>query len=89
MTLYNLAKDAMLAVQVRHCLEQNEELTAIGVRATIRHGDDTSGRVLVVKVLIIELVSIDRLTSCAVAICEVSALSHEAGDDSVELAAFK
>lgn len=40
------------------------------------------------EVLILEFVSINRLATGAVVICEVSALAHEVGNDAVECRAL-
>jgi hypothetical protein len=45
--------------------------------------------VLTNEVFIIELASINRLTACTIAQSEVTSLSHEIRDNSVELGAFK
>jgi len=41
------------------------------------------------EVLILKLVAVDRLSSSAVALSEVTPLTHEAWDDAVELAALE
>ena len=43
---------------------------------------------LVLEVLVLKLLSIDRLSSAAVPIRKVSALTHEPFDDAVESCAF-
>lgn len=39
---------------------------------------------LQLEVLVVKLLSIDRFTSSTVEVCEITALNHEALDDSVE-----
>ena len=61
----------------------DEELTAVGVGASVGHGEDSGASVSVVEVLILKLHSVDGLSAGSVSPGEVSALGHEAGDDSV------
>ena len=49
------------------------------------HGEDARSGVLEREVLVVELVAaVDRLASGAIALGEVAALEHEAGDHAVE-----
>ena len=64
----------MLSVQLREEDNGDEELGAVGVLARVGHGEETNLVVLLGKVLIIELISIDGLAPCAITPCEVSAL---------------
>lgn len=41
------------------------------------------------EVFIIKLLSIDGLASCAIVVCEITALAHELGDDAVEAASLE
>mmetsp|Transcript_2280 Transcript_2280/g.5694 ORF Transcript_2280/g.5694 Transcript_2280/m.5694 type:complete len:252 (+) Transcript_2280:25-780(+) len=86
--LHDLAENDVLAIQMRGGHGAEEELRPVGVRPAIRHGEDAGGRVLVLESLIPELVAVDGLAARAVALGEVTALAHEAGDHAVELAAL-
>jgi hypothetical protein len=74
----------VLAVQVRSRGEADEELTAVGARAAVGHGQDTGASVLERAVeLVLELAAPDGL-STTTGTSGVTALQHEAGDDAVE-----
>mmetsp|Transcript_13517 Transcript_13517/g.37119 ORF Transcript_13517/g.37119 Transcript_13517/m.37119 type:complete len:247 (-) Transcript_13517:46-786(-) len=78
----------MLAVEpVRRCCG-DEELGAVGVRASVGHAEQARLGVKEVEVFVLELETIDALTASAVAVREVAALAHEAWDDAVERGAF-
>jgi len=64
--------------------KSDEELRSVGSRTGVGHGEETGLVVLVVEVLVSELLSVDGLAASAVASGEVSTLSHEVRDDSVE-----
>ena len=85
-TSCNLAKDAMLAIEMRCCSEAEEELGAVSVRASISHGEDTAARMAINEVLISEgtAVVVDGRATSAIVVCEVTTLGHEASNDSVE-----
>lgn len=78
----------MLAIEVGHLAEGDEELGAVRVGARVGHRQLVRLRVLQIEVLIVKLVAVDGLSTSAVTLGEVATLSHEAGDDSVELAAL-
>lgn len=84
----DLAEDDVLSVEVREGVEGNEELAAVGVLASVGHGEEATTDVLVEEVLILELHAIDGLATGAVSSGEVATLSHKARDDSVEAAAL-
>ena len=56
---------------------RDEELGAIGVFASICHAEQALLGMLQLEVLILELGSVDGLSSSAISICEVSTLNHE------------
>jgi hypothetical protein len=62
----------------------DEELRAVGVGASVSHGQQTRLGVLPLDLLIAELLAVDGLATSAVATGEVTTLKHEVGDDSVE-----
>lgn len=81
-----LSEDSMLAVEPIGLNEGQEELRAVGVGASVSHGQQSGDIVLVVEVFILELGTVDRLSSSAVTGGEIASLGHEVGDNSVELA---
>jgi len=84
-----MTEDAMLAVEMRGGTEAEEELAAVGVGASVGHGEDTTLGVTVDEVLILELVAVDGLTTGAVAAGKVTTLGHEATNDAMERAALE
>ena len=74
----------MLAIQPRSLLEGHEELTPVGVGSCVGHRQLSRLAVLQGEVLVLELLPVDRLSSGAVAVGEVSALKHESLDQAVE-----
>jgi len=82
------SKNDMLSIEPVARNESEEELRAIGVLTSIGHGQETRDIVLVLEVFIFELVTVDGFTTSTVALGEITALSHEFGDDSVESAAL-
>jgi len=62
----------------------DEELRAVGVLASVCHGECTGSSVLEFEVLVSELVTVDGLSSSSVATGEVTTLDHEVLDDTVE-----
>ena len=80
----NFSEDDMLAVQPAAFDSGDEELWAIGVGSSVGHGEESYLVVLQLEVLISEFGSVDRFSSSAVVVGEVSSLEHELGDDSVE-----
>jgi hypothetical protein len=57
-------------------------------RSSIRHAQQEWFIVHPLEVLILEFLAVDALAACAIALGEVSALNHEALNDSVECGAL-
>merc|ERR1740117_54056 len=87
--LNNLSEHNVAAVEPRGLHSGEEELGAIGVRASVRHAKDTSASVLEFEILVSELRAVNALTASAVAAGEVTALNHEVRDDAVERATLE
>ena len=88
-TFRNLAEHDMLSIKMRGCNEAKEELAAVGVGASVCHGENTTASVSLREILVFEAATVDRLTTTAIATSEVATLSHEARNNSVEHAALK
>ena len=64
--------------------ESQEELATVRVGASVGHREHTLVLVTVPEVFVRELSAIDALTASAVAVSEVTTLSHESFDNSME-----
>ena len=80
----DLTEDDVSAVKMRSRGEGHEELGAVGVGASVGHGEDSWALMLHLEVLISELGAVDGLATGAVASSEITALSHESRDDTME-----
>ena len=78
------AEHDVLAVKPVGLHGAQEELGAVGVGASVGHGQDTGASVLEREVLIFELGAVDGLTTEPGSVGDVTTLQHEIGDDSVE-----
>merc|ERR1712004_275448 len=83
------AEHNVLAIQPSGLNRAEEELGAVGVRASVGHGEDALASVLQDEVLIGELVTVDGLAASAVAPGEVATLAHEIRDNAVEVGALE
>jgi hypothetical protein len=86
--LDNLAEHNVLPVEPRCGNGDDEELGAIGVGPRVGHRQGPPSQVPLHEVLVRELLAVDGLAAGAVALCEVTGLAHELGDDAVERAPF-
>merc|ERR1719181_196141 len=86
--LADLAENGVAAIEPCGLDGADEELGAVGVRASVGHGKDAFAGVLELEVLVLELFAVDGFAASAGAVGEVTALEHELRDDAVELAAL-
>ena len=82
--LDHLTKHDMLVVEVWCGHSGDEELGAVGVGASVGHGQQARLGVSALEVLIPELAAIDGLTPSAVVLAKVTTLDHKLGNDAVE-----
>jgi hypothetical protein len=80
----DLAEDDVATIEPRGDNGGDEELGAVGVGASVGHGQQTGLVVLQLEVLIGKLLAVDGLAAGTVTAGEVTTLEHEVGDDSVE-----
>jgi hypothetical protein len=83
-TLGHGTEDAMLAIQPGGLDGAQEELGSVGVWAGVGHGKNSGAGVLEGEVLVGELFTVDGLTAGAVAAGEVTTLTHEIVNDTME-----
>jgi len=62
----------------------DEELRAVSVFASIRHGQKSGLSVLEFEVLVSKLLAVDGLAASSVVAGEVATLKHELGNDTME-----
>jgi len=79
----------VLAIEVRRRPIADKELTAVGVRAAVGHGEHATVRVGQPDALVLEFRAVDGLATGAVASGSVSTLHHEAFYDAMELVVFE
>lgn len=83
-SIHHFSKHDMFPIQKGTWLSCDEELTTIRPWSAIRHAQQPRFVVFHGKVLIFELLPIDRFRSCTVGIDEITSLTHKVFDDSVK-----
>ncbi|KAF6384937.1 hypothetical protein mRhiFer1_008798 [Rhinolophus ferrumequinum] len=86
--IFHLAKDHMLAIQPLSLGSADEKLGTVCVGSSICHGQDARTCVLQDEILIIKLLPINGLATCAVMACEVTTLTHKSWNNSVKVGTF-
>jgi len=87
--LNDLSENHVLAIQPTGLCCADKELGAIGVGTSVSHGQNTWASVGQLEVLILELISINRLATGSVVGCEITSLAHEIRDNSVKGGSFE
>jgi len=88
LVISNLTEDDVLAIEPGGDNGGDEELGAVGVGASVGHGQDTRLGVGSLEVLIRKLLAVDRLATRAITTSEVATLKHELRNDSMERGAL-
>jgi len=88
-TIRYLSKDNVLSVQPGSVCRADEELRSVGVGPGVGHRKGSGTAVAEIKVLVLKGAAVDGLSTGPVAICEVSPLAHEPGNDAVKAGALK
>ena len=65
-----------------------DDLAAVGIGPSIRHGQKSGRIVLQLEVLVCKLFAVDALAAGSVMVGKVAALKHELGDDTVKSGSF-
>lgn len=84
LTIKNFSEDHVFIVQPWSLLESNEKLGAISVWTWICHGQQIFPIEFGIKVLIWEFFTINRFSSSADSILEITSLEHEPWNDSMK-----
>lgn len=80
----DFAENNMLLVQMWRWHSGDEELASVGARSGVGHGEEEWLLMQFLEVFVLELLAIDALAACAIALGEVSTLDHERPDYAVE-----
>lgn len=80
----DFTENNMLSVKPGALNECDEELRSVGVGTSVGHWEKVRLVMFEFEVFIFKLVSINGLASGTISVCEVSSLSHEISDDSME-----
>ena len=84
LSLDNFAEYDMLVVKPGARHEGDEKLGSVGSGSSVGHGEEVGNGMFFLEVLVLEFVAVDGFSSSAVVGGEVSSLSHEVVDDTVE-----
>jgi len=79
----------MLAIQPSSLCRAQEELGSIRVFSSVSHRQDSCASMLQLKVFVLKLVTVDRLSTGSISFGEVATLAHEAGNNAMKLASLK
>jgi len=74
----------MLFIEMGSICEANEELRAIRVWTGVGHGQNSFVSMRVPDLLIVKVFAVNTLSTCTIAVCNVTTLCHEAWDYPME-----
>eukprot|EP00357_Protocruzia_adherens_P029815 CAMPEP_0115005988 /NCGR_PEP_ID=MMETSP0216-20121206/20215_1 /TAXON_ID=223996 /ORGANISM="Protocruzia adherens, Strain Boccale" /LENGTH=161 /DNA_ID=CAMNT_0002372451 /DNA_START=1296 /DNA_END=1781 /DNA_ORIENTATION=- len=83
-TFSDLTEDGVSAIQPGGLNKSNKELRTVGVGSSVGHREQSGDIMGNIEVLIVELSTIDRFTSGSISAGEVTTLSHESGNNTME-----
>jgi len=86
--LGDFTEDNVFAVEMRCCSRAQEELWTIRVRPTVCHRKNSWTSVFVVEVFVLKFLSVNGFPSSSITFGEITTLTHEAWNDSMETASF-
>jgi len=78
------SKDDVLPIQPRRLCSRDEKLRPVRVLPGVRHGHDARSGMNQLEVLIRKLFSVNGLASGAIAVGEVTPLTHKVGNNAME-----
>lgn len=81
---HDLAKHDVLTVKPFSLNGADEELRSISVGPSVGHGQNALFGVEEFEILVLELITVDRLAASSVAVGKVTSLQHEIGDDAMD-----
>ena len=84
MAFFNSSKYDVFTIKMGCLFVSNEKLTSVRVFACICHREQKRFSMLKLEVLVFESVAVNRFSSSAVHVCEITSLGHEASDDTME-----
>mmetsp|Transcript_91006 Transcript_91006/g.125476 ORF Transcript_91006/g.125476 Transcript_91006/m.125476 type:complete len:206 (-) Transcript_91006:17-634(-) len=84
LTLFNFTKHDMLTIEPRSLGESNKELRTIGVATRVCHGQKEWLGVSYFEVFITKLGSINTFSASSIELSEITTLSHESRNNSME-----
>ena len=85
----NFTEDDMTSIEPGSLNKGDEKLGSIGVGPSVSHREKVASGVLQLEILVIEAGTVDALAASAISESEITTLSHEAGDNSVESRALE
>ena len=83
-----MAENDVFVVQPLRLHRANEKLGSVGVGPGVGHGKNARFGVLELKILVLELVAENALSTTTISPREIASLAHELGNDAMEARPF-